>query len=328
MPSHSEVIKSFTWAWHYFYRLDVNIVVDANNELSPRKHKKRFSDNLKAIFFLLPSWVLLLLFFIGPVVLTFFFSFTNLAMTGAAAQHLQFVGFDNFVKMFGDPDFRTSVLETLVFVFLSAVLGQCLLGFILAFLLKGKNPAFRRIFGLIIIAAWVTPEVVVGFCWVAFLSEHGTANWIVGLFGIKPIAWLFKFPMTSVVIANIWRGTAFSMMVFQSALDDIPDEIEEAAIMDGANRFQVVTKIVIPMIKGSVATNLMLVTLSTLGVFTLIYTMTGGGPGVQTSTLPIFMYKQAFVSYQLGYGTAISLVLLVIGAAASLIYMRMLKSKV
>ncbi|GLX66607.1 carbohydrate ABC transporter permease [Paenibacillus glycanilyticus] len=289
---------------------------------------KRLSDTKKSLLFLIPSLILLLIFFIGPMVLTFIFSFTNLALTGAAAKHTEFVGFENFTRMFEDPEFRTSVWNTIVFVFFSAILGQCLLGFLIAFMMKEKNVTFRRIVGLIIIAAWVTPEVVVGFCWVAFLSDNGTANWLIGLLGFKPVAWLFSFPMVSVIIANVWRGTAFSMMVFQSALDEIPKEVEEAAHMDGATRWRIVTSITIPMVKGTIATNLMLVTLSTLGVFTLIYTMTGGGPGVETTTLPIFMFKQAFVSYQLGYGTAISLVLLAIGAIASLIYMKILKTKV
>ncbi|GGI65239.1 carbohydrate ABC transporter permease [Enterococcus alcedinis] len=290
--------------------------------------KKKLSDNVKSIFFLFPSWILLLIFFIGPMILTVIFSFSNLALTGTNASQFQFIGFDNFVQMFQDPNFRISIWNTIVFVFFSAVIGQCFLGFLIAFLMREKNTAFRRVIGLIIIAAWVTPEVVVSFCWVAFLGETGTANWLLGLLNIEPIAWLFTFPMISVIIANVWRGTAFSMMVFQSALDDIPKEVEEAAVMDGASRWQIVTKITIPMVKGTIATNLMLVTLQTLGVFTLIYTMTGGGPGVSTATLPVFMYQQAFVSYQLGYGTAISLVLLAIGAIASLIYMKTLKVKV
>lgn len=290
--------------------------------------KKTNYETKKSFIFLAPSILLLLLFFITPMLLTVLFSFTNLSLTGAAANNLQFVGFDNFIHMFEDPDFRVSVWNTIVFVFFSAVVGQCFFGFLIAFLMKEKNIIFRRIVGLIIIAAWVTPEVVVSFCWVAFLGDGGTANIIAGLMGVEPIAWLFTFPMTSVVIANIWRGTAFSMMVFQSALDDIPKEVEEAATMDGATRWEVVRYVTVPMVKGTIATNMMLVTLQTLGVFTLIYTMTGGGPGSQTSTLPVFMYKQAFVSYQLGYGTAISLILLLLGALASLLYIKTLKVKV
>ncbi|MEZ0117522.1 UNVERIFIED_ORG: multiple sugar transport system permease protein [Heyndrickxia coagulans] len=290
--------------------------------------KKKMSDGLKSVIFLAPSWVLLLLFFITPMLLTIFFSFTNLSLTGMAASKLEFVGFQNFANMFEDPQFRSSIYKTIIFLIFSAVIGQCFFGFFIAFLMKEKNKLFRQMIGLIIIAAWVTPEVVVSFCWVAFLGDNGTLNQLVGLLNLKPIAWLFTFPMISVIIANIWRGTAFSMMVFQAALDDIPKEIEEAAIMDGASKLKVITKITIPMVRGTIATNMMLVTLQTLGVFTLIYTMTGGGPGDATTTLPIFMYKQAFVSYQLGYGTAISLTLLLIGVVASLLYMKTLKMKV
>lgn len=290
--------------------------------------KKRMNHQLKATLFLMPSWILLLVFFIAPMLLTLFFSLTNLSLTGTAASHLQFVGFQNFINMFQDPEFRSSIYKTIIFLFFSAIVGQCFLGFLIAFLMKEKNRHFRRAVGLTVIAAWVTPEIVASFCWVAFLGDSGTVNQILGFLHITPVAWLFTFPMVSVIIANVWRGTAFSMMVFQAALDDIPKEIEEAAVMDGSSRWGIVTRITIPMVKGTIGTNMMLVTLQTLGVFTLIFTMTGGGPGSATMTLPVFMYKQAFVSYQLGYGTAISLILLVIGVVASLIYMRTLKMKV
>ncbi|MES9758828.1 sugar ABC transporter permease [Priestia megaterium] len=293
-----------------------------------KKKIKKDSTTLRSILFLLPTWLLLLVFFIGPILLTFYFAFTNLALTGTEAKSIRFVGFQNFVTMFNDPDFRISIFNTIIFLLFSSVIGQQVLGFILALLMKEKNKTFRRIIGIIVIAGWVTPEIVVAFCWVAFLSDNGTLNAILQGIGLKPITWLFTFPMTSVVIANIWHGTAFSMLVFQAALDDVPKDVEEAAIMDGANRLQVLIKIVLPMIKGSVVTNMILVTLQTLGVFTLIYTMTGGGPGNATQTLPLFMYGQAFVNYQLGYGTAISLILLVIGIITSLIYMRTMKVNV
>lgn len=288
-----------------------------------------FKTNLKAFTFLLPAIIILLIFFITPMILTVFFSFTNLSLTGLNAQKLEFIGFDNFVKMFNDQRLYNSIAKTLVFVLFSAIIGQCFFGFLIAYLMKGKNAHFRRVIGICVIAAWVTPEIVAAFCWVAFLGDSGTLNSILTSFsGIKPIAFLFEYPMICVVVANIWRGTAFSMLTFQAALDDIPSEIEEAAVIDGASKWKVITHLILPILKGAITTNLMLVTLQTLGVFTLIYTMTGGGPGDRTATLPIFMYQQAFVSYQLGYGTAISLVILIIGAIFSFLYMRLLKVKV
>lgn len=281
----------------------------------------------KAILFLSPSWILLLLFFITPMLLTFGFAFTNLSLTGTDAANIQFIGFQNFANMFQDPEFRISVFRTLIFLLFSAVIGQVVLGLIIALLMKEKRRGFRRFIGVIVIAGWVTPEIVVAFCWVAFLSDTGTFNAILQGIGFEPITWLFTFPMVSVIIANIWHGTAFSMMVFQAALDDVPKSVQEAAVIDGASRWQIFFRVTLPIVKGSIVTNMMLVTLQTLGVFTLIYTMTGGGPGNATQILPIFMYNQAFVNYQFGYGTAISLVLLVIGTVASLLYMRFMKVK-
>ncbi|MFB5760620.1 carbohydrate ABC transporter permease [Paenibacillus medicaginis] len=296
--------------------------------MQTNRSAKRDYTALRSVLFLFPAWLLLLVFFAGPILLTFYFAFTNLSLTGAAAQNIQFVGFQNFAAMFQDPNFRISMVNTILFLLASAVLGQQILGFILALLMKERNPTFRRLIGIIVIAGWVTPEIVVAFCWVAFLSDNGTLNAILGYAGLQPVAWLYTFPMVSVIVANIWHGTAFSMMVFQAALDDVPKTIEEAAVIDGASRFQVLTRVVIPTVKGSIVTNMILVTLQTLGVFTLIYAMTGGGPGTATQTLPIFMYNQAFVNYQLGYGTAISLILLLIGILASLVYMRSMNVKV
>lgn len=297
--------------------------------ISIDKNQKKLSDNTKSAIFLSPTFLLLLIFFVVPMLLTILFSFTNLALTGAQSQRLEFIGFDNFVRMFNDTQLYSSIGKTLIFVILSAILGQSILGFVLAYLMKEKNAAFRRIIGTSVITAWVTPEIVVAFTWVAFLGENGTLNSILSFLGeFEPITFLFQYPMISIVVANIWRGTAFSMMAFQAALDDIPIEVEEAALMDGASRWQRIINVTIPMVKGTIVTNWMLVTLQSLGVFTLIYTMTGGGPGNTTMTLPVYMYQQAFVSYQLGYGTAISLIILLIGAVFGILYTRVLKAKI
>lgn len=276
-------------------------------------------------YFLLPSVALMLVFFIYPILLTVYYSFTNLALTGEAARELKFVGLDNYFRMFEDPTVRISIWNTLIFLIGSAVIGQQVLGFLIALLMKHKNKMFRRVIGTIVLAGWVTPEIVCALCLYSFFGDEGTLNAIIGFVGISEVTWLYTIPMVTIILANIWHGTAFSMLVFQAALDDVPNEIEEAAIVDGATRWQVLTRIIIPYIKDTITTNMMLVTLQTLGVFGLIYAMTGGGPGTSTTTLPIFMYNQAFVNYQLGYGTAISMLLLLIGVVLSLFYIRAMK---
>lgn len=277
------------------------------------------------LYFLLPSVAIMLVFFIYPILLTFYYSFTNLALTGEAAKELKFIGFDNYIRMFEDPTVRVSIWNTLIFLIGSAVIGQQVLGFLIALLMKHKNRMFRRVIGTIVLAGWVTPEIVCALCLYSFFGDDGTLNSIIAFFGIPEVTWLYTVPMVTIILANIWHGTAFSMLVFQAALDDVPSEIEEAAVVDGASKWQILTKITIPYIKDTITTNMMLVTLQTLGVFGLIYAMTGGGPGNSTTTLPIFMYNQAFVNYQLGYGTAISLLLLLIGIVLSLFYIRSMK---
>jgi multiple sugar transport system permease protein len=286
-------------------------------------HKKR--KTYSWLYFLLPSIAIMLVFFIYPILLTFYYSFTNLALTGESAKTLQFVGFDNYTRMFQDPTVRSSIWNTLVFLIGSAVIGQQVLGFLIALLMKHKNRLFRRVIGTIVLAGWVTPEIVCALCLYSFFGDEGTLNAILSFVGIHEVTWLYTVPMTTIILANVWHGTAFSMLVFQAALDDVPNEIEEAAVVDGASKWQILLRITIPYIKQTITTNMMLVTLQTLGVFGLIYAMTGGGPGTSTTTLPIFMYNQAFVNYQLGYGTAISLLLLLIGIVLSLFYIRSMK---
>lgn len=299
------------------------------NENALNRTAKRKNNNKKrqAILFLTPSLLLLVVFFVGPIMMTFFFSFTNFSLTGAAAQDIQFVGFQNFSNLMRDPRFEQSFFTTIVFLVLSGIMGQQLFGFLLAFLMKNTNRTFRKVVGSVFMAGWVTPELIVAIMFVSFLHDGGTLNQILMRSGIEPISWLFTFPMFSIVVANIWQGSALSMLMFQSALDNIPDSIEEAAKIDGASAWQRLWKITIPMIKNTIFTNLVIITLSTMGVFTLIYTMTGGGPSGATSTLPVLMYEQAFVNYQLGYGTAISLIILSIGIILSLVYIKLLKTE-
>src|SRR5699024_4632430 len=159
-------------------------------------------------------------------------------LTGAAASDMNFVGFDNFVKMFHDPSFKTSLITTIIFLISSAVIVQQVVGFLVAYLMKKKARPFRSAIGLLVLAGWITPEVVVAFVWFAFLSDDGTLNVLLGFTGIKPIAWLLDFPLVSVIFVNIWHGAAFCMLMYQAALDDIPEEVEEAAKIDGANAWQ------------------------------------------------------------------------------------------
>jgi multiple sugar transport system permease protein len=213
---------------------------------------------------------------------------------------------------------------TLVFTIVSAIIGQNVLGLVLALLMRRAGRVVAAITGAIVIGAWILPEVVTGYLWYTFLGDDGSLNRLLGLVGIPPQDLLFSLPILAVSFANIWRGTAFSMLIYTAALSQISPEIEESARMDGAGPFRRFFSIVLPLIRPSVMTNLMIITLQTLSVFGLIYVMTTGGPGTSSQTLPLYMYEQAFSYGQLGFGTAVALLLLLIGGIASIGYLRVL----
>ena len=273
-----------------------------------------------------PALIVLLLFLAGPIVYCVWIAFTDLRLTGQAQS--SFVGFENFREAFGDEEFLNAVWLTLVFTVLSSLIGQNTLGLALAALMQRASKPVRTLTGGIVITAWVLPEVVAGFLLYAFFRREGTLNAILGWLHLPSQNWLFTLPILAVSFANVWRGTAFSMLVYSAALNEIPREITEAAEVDGAGGWRRMWHITLPMIRRSIGTNLMLNTLQTLSVFGLIWVMTRGGPGDKSQTLPLFMYEQAFQNSLIGYATAVALLLLFVGSLFSVIYMRLLRTEV
>lgn len=282
------------------------------------------NQRTKAALFLLPAFLLIVLFYALPVVVSVFYSFTDKALVGLKSQKWSMIGFRNYLSMLTDGNFALSLMNTVVFLFFSAIIGQQVLGFLIAYLIERSNRHIGKFTGLAVLLGWVTPEVVVSFIFFAFLNTDGSLNGVLGYLGFPPVAWLFDYAMVAIIFANIWRGTAFSMLMFQSALGNVDESVKEAATIDGANRVQILSRIVLPIISGSILTNTILITLQTLGLFGLIYSLTGGGPGYKTTTLPIYMYNKAFSAYQLGYGTAMAIILLLFGMLLSIFYTRSL----
>ncbi|MFP5311789.1 MAG: carbohydrate ABC transporter permease, partial [Actinomycetes bacterium] len=239
----------------------------------------------------LPAVLLLAVFLAGPVLWAVHASLTNAGLTGRHARKPEWVGLDNYQRLLQDPGFPLSLVVTVVFVAGSAILGQNLLGLALAVLMRRARPVVSAAVGTTVVAAWVLPEIVAAFAAYAFFSRDGTLNQMLGAFGPAETDWLYTVPMAAVILANVWRGTAFSMLVYRAALNGVPAELTEAGHMDGAGAWQRLAFITLPVIRGSSATNLMLVTLQTLAVFTLIWVMTAGGPAGASSTLPVLAYQ-------------------------------------
>jgi multiple sugar transport system permease protein len=286
---------------------------------APRRDRGR---NVRRLTPLLPAGLLLLLFFVGPMLWCVYTAFTDTALSGSGTIH--FTGLDNFDRLVHDPSFWHSILLTLMFVIGSAVIGQNTLGLLIALIMRGRNRIARLIVTGLVLGAWAVPEVVAAFCWYAFLYRTGTLNGLLHHVGLSQ-DWLYTTPMLAVILANVWRGTAFSMLVYDAALSDVPPELLEAAAIDGASSWQRLRRVTLPLIRRSIVSNLMLITLQTLAAFGLIFVMTGGGPGTASQTTPLYMYEQSFKFYELGYGTAMALVLLLVGALFSVIYLRLIR---
>jgi multiple sugar transport system permease protein len=290
--------------------------------LGPRLDRERFQWG--SLTMLTPSLALLGLLFVFPVIYAGYLGFTNLALVGARSRDYGFTGLDNIVRMAGDYVFIKSSWLTIVFVVGSAIVGQSVLGMALALLLRNSVVPVRLVVGSIVIVAWVLPEITVALVWYAFSQAGGTLSIILGH---REANFLVLTPMLIVSIANLWRNVAFSMLVFSAGLRNLPAEVLEAAEVEGASVWRRYRQVILPLMRPTILTNLLLVTILNLSEFTLIYAMTQGGPGIETMTLPLYVYQEAFVFHQLGYGTAISLVLVLIGAVFSLLFVRAARSQ-
>lgn len=288
--------------------------------------RSRLGRNRLYLAGLSPAAFLLALFFVGPALWALASSFTNRALVGIDAANPRFVGLDNYARLFSDPDFGRVILNSVVFVIGSAIIGQFVLGLLLALLL---DHAQRRGFlasNLVyasVLLAWVNPTIIAGFLWVAMFDFYnGSLNAGLHVVGAPPINWLGQGPMLAVIIANTWRGTAFTMLIFLGALRTIPSDIYEAARVDGASAFRRFWDHTLPILRPIAALTLLSVTMATFGTFILIQTLTNGGPAFQTEVIALYAFHEAFQNHAVGYGSTISVVMLALNLAFAVVFLR------
>lgn len=278
----------------------------------------------RAIAFVAPALLLVGVFLVFPALWTLYIGITDYQLTGPAAAEPSVVGADNFVTALGDPLFANSLWLTALFVLGSAVIGQNLLGFALAWVLRGVRPWLRRAVEGLVLLAWILPAPVVAYLWVAVLSRDGGT--LGALLGQPATAWLVEYPMASLIVFNTWRGTAFSMLLYNSALASVPPSHLETARLLGASGGQTVRDVVFPHIRGHVLANTLLISLWTANDFTP-FLLTAGGPNHASEVLPVLIYRQALESGRLGYASALSLLLLVGNLLVALVYLRLLRRR-
>jgi raffinose/stachyose/melibiose transport system permease protein len=285
---------------------------------------RRLRDNLTIFLFLLPALVLFLIFVIYPIFQSIYYSLFNWKGFGPATDY---VGFDNFVKILSDKVFIKALINGFLIVSFSLVL-QLPLSMLLA-VLVGRDLPGRVFFRTIFFLPYVLSEVITAIMWLFLFNpdpSRGFLNAIVTLFpGAEAIAWLGnpELVLFSVFIALTWKYFGFHMLLYMTGLQSIPLEIEEAAVIDGANSIQKFFRVTLPLLSSTIKTSVYLSVLGSLQQFILVWIMTKGGPINASETMATYMYRFGFVRFQLGYGSAVAIYMFLICLFFSLLYQRL-----
>jgi multiple sugar transport system permease protein len=294
---------------------------------------RNWRDVLTLVGFLAPALALLGVFTVWPAVWAIYQSFTNKALTGFEARSPRFVGLENYTRLLGDPDFHSSMLRTFAFVLLSAVIGQTIFAFLIAYLMADR-PRWRLgltpLFAAVFLLPLAVPEAVAALLWASTANgtEEGLLNRGLGLVGLGPVEWLQAHAFETVTVVNIWRGIPFAMVLFAAAIESIPRTTLEAGLIDGASAWQQLRRVVVPILRPQILTFLMLTTITTFGVFGLVFFLTRGGPGNVTEIIGIYIYQRAFQFFQIGLGSAAGVLLLLVLLALGAYYVWLMREQV
>ncbi len=263
---------------------------------------------------LVPAVVLATVFLVYPMFELMRMAVTNLGAPGGAYQYT----LQGFRSLAEDPQFYGMIGVTLVFVAASVAL-QMILGLLLAWLFDAAER--RRVIGslaarIAVVSAWIIPGVLVGVIWKILLIENrsGIINYWLSTVGLGPAPLLSSgtLALLSVVIANTWRGTAFSMLMQYAGLCRVPRELHEAADLEGLSAWQRLRWVIVPPLAPVLLLNLLLITIYTLNTFDMILPLTGGGPARRTEVVSLYMYRSAFYDLESGKSAAIAVVMLAI----------------
>lgn len=272
-----------------------------------------------------PGIVLLAVFFIWPAAIAIQLAFYKYNAITAPV----FVGLDNFARMFEDADFHRALLNTCLYL-IGMVPFSVIIPLLLAVLLNAKLPfigAFRAAFFL----PYITSMVAVAVAWRLIFNADGVLNWALTSLHLtsQPIQFLLSdnWSLPSIVLVEGWRNVGFFMLLYLAALQGIPQEIYEAARLDGAGPVQVLRSITFPLVMPYTAVALTLGTLDALRIFDSIYVLTGGGPGNSSINLGFLTWQTAFQNHDLGYASAIGIVMVAIMTLLSLLNQRVAASR-
>ena len=275
---------------------------------------------------LLPLGALLTVFYLYPMVDIVRLSFTDATLFDPEYHYT----LASYRAVLNDPDFPRILATTLLFV-TGSVIGQTTLGLLIALVSEAglsRGLAGANIMQIVVLAAWVIPGVASGVIWRFMLNEahFGLFNAMLEWLHLPAVAWLTRpdIAIWSATVANIWRGTAFSMVLLHAGLRAIPGSLYEAAALDGANGLQSFRFVTLAQLRPTLVVNVILTSVLTLNSFDLLLPLTGGGPGRSTEVLSLAAYNMVFHDFDLAQGSVLALLMLLTGVTLTTLCARFL----
>jgi len=272
-------------------------------------------------WYCLPLLLCQLMLVVVPLILAIYLSFTSLHFLRPGATRL--IGLDNYIVMVYDSDFWNALKNTILFIGIPVPL-QVIGGIGLAILLRQESRLIRNSRALYL-APMVIPPVVVGIIWkMMLIPKMGGLDQFLSLFGLRApdILASQNGARIAVIIATIWEWTPFVMLMVLAALDIMPSDPFEAAKIDGATSWQVFYHITLPLLKPVLFIAVIFRVIGSLAVFPVVYSMTGGGPGIATEPINLFAFRQGFEYFKIGYASAIAMFTFLIILATNLYFIK------
>ncbi|HEX7055662.1 MAG TPA: sugar ABC transporter permease [Bacilli bacterium] len=286
---------------------------------------KAMRNPLVYILFVLPAIILYFMFFIYPFVTSGYYSFFD----WDGLQAPKYIGFQNFIRLFHDEDFRLATINNLYFILFSVFIQVPLIVFFSLLISSVKK--FQSFYKTTVFMPSVISTSVIGILWgFIYHPDMGLLNNFLGLFGIGKIYWLsdLKTALLSVLITNAWQWMGFYIVLILAAILAIPKELSEAAAIDGANGFQKATKITVPLIMPVISVVIMLSIAGAMRVVDIILVMTNGGPAGATDVMASYMVTKAINFGMYGYGNAIAIVIFVFAMVLTALYQILIARKI
>jgi raffinose/stachyose/melibiose transport system permease protein len=289
---------------------------------SPRPSR----DRLAITLFLLPAFVLFLVFLVYPILRSVYFSMFDWNGLGPATD---FIGLDNFKRILSDTVFLKAMGNGLLIVVLSLTI-QLPLSLGLA-IMVGRDLPGRAFFRTVFFLPYVISEVITAIIWLGLLNPDPMRGFINSLLilipGIEAQAFLgtTQLVLASVFVVLTWKYFGLHMLLYMAGLQNIPREIEEAARIDGANTWQLIKNVTIPLLGSTIRTTIYLSVLGSLTQFNLVWIMTKGGPVNASEVMATYMYRYGFIRFWYGYGSAVAIVMLLISLVFSIGYLRIIR---